>query len=73
MRLYLYFFRRHVKARRAINAIAIEQCYGGHLQFSASRNQAFRQGGAFEETESGARVEFDVQEKISDCRFQIAE
>ena len=44
-------FRRDVKARRTIKAIAIEQGHRRHLQLCTAGHQYFRQGCAFEKTE----------------------
>jgi hypothetical protein len=64
MRLDLGFFRCHVKARSAVNTIAIEQRHSRHLQFSAARNQALGQGRTFKKTECGAGMKFDVQSQL---------
>src|SRR5271166_1158123 len=50
-----------MKARRAIDSIAIEQGHGWHLMGSANLRQFLGDGSSFEKTERRARVEFDVQ------------
>jgi len=50
-----------IEARRAVEAVAVEQGHGGHLESGADGDQVLRQSGALEEAESGAGVEFDVQ------------
>src|SRR5258705_101991 len=64
MRLDLRLLRRHVKTRRAINAVAIQQRHRWHLQFGAARYQAFGQGRPFEEAERGTRMKLYVHRVI---------
>ena len=59
MRLDPRFLRRHVETRRAIDAVAIEQRHGRHVQVRAGGNQVLRQGGAFEKAERRTGMEFD--------------
>jgi len=63
----LGFLRSYVKTWGAVHTIAVEQCHCRHLQFLAARNQALRQGRAFEKTEGGTGVEFDVQRQLFGC------
>ena len=49
-----------VKARRAEDAIAIEQRRRGHEVFGAGAHQFFRCGCAFEKAEGRCGVKFDV-------------
>ena len=56
------FFRRQMKTGRAVDAVAIEQRHGGHVVIRAQAGQFFGQGSAFEKTECGSRVEFDVHQ-----------
>ena len=50
----------HVEARRAVDAVAVEQRHGGHVEAARSAGKLFRHAGAFEKAEGGAGVEFDV-------------
>ena len=59
MRLDFCFFRRHIKTRRAIDAVAVEQRHGWHTQLVAPGDQVLGQGGAFEKTKGRAGMEFD--------------
>ena len=52
-----------IKARRAVDAVAIEQSHGGHLILRAGGNQVFGQGSTFKKTEGGTSVELDVHRK----------
>src|SRR5579863_10510240 len=66
-------FHCHVKTRRAVDAISVEQCHGGHIQTSADSCQILRQGRAFEEAESRAGVKFDVHQwSVSRCQLKTA-
>src|ERR1700687_2479369 len=58
-------FRRDVKARRSVEAVAVEQCHRRHLKFGAARHQHFRQRSTFEKTEGGAGMEFHIHYVIS--------
>ena len=49
-----------IKSRRAIHAVAIEQRHGAHFMLGAFPGQRFGQRSAFQKTEGGARVQFDV-------------
>ncbi len=49
-------FGRHVEAGSAIDAVAVEQRHGRHVEFGAGVGQFFGQGGAFEEAEGRAGV-----------------
>src|SRR6266568_4859115 len=49
-----------VEAWRAVESVAIEQCHGGHIELGAARHQQLGQRCAFEKTEGGAGMEFDV-------------
>ena len=60
----------HIKTGRAIDAIAVKQRHGGHMELSASGDQVLRQGGAFQKAESRAGVEFDVQSQHSAISIQ---
>src|SRR5581483_5546518 len=53
-------FRRHMKARRSIYAIPVEQRHGGNSQFRAAVRQLFGQRSALEKTKSGAGMKLDV-------------
>ena len=59
------FARRHVKARRAIDAVAVRQPHRRHAVAGAGGDQVFRKRSAFQKTESGAGVEFGVHEAVS--------
>ena len=50
----------HVEARRAVDAIDIEQSHGGHAKLSTRRNQFLGQGSAFEKAERGAGVKLYI-------------
>jgi hypothetical protein len=50
-----------MESRGAIDAIAIQQRHGGHLQFGAAGNQVLGQGRTLEEAESGTGMELNVQ------------
>jgi hypothetical protein len=54
------FFRSHVKARRAIDPVAVEQRHGRHAQRRASADKFFRHGSAFKKAETATGVEFNV-------------
>ena len=56
MRAHAGFFRRHVKARRAVDAVAVEQAMAGMPRSRAGGHQIFGHGCAFEEAEGGAGV-----------------
>lgn len=60
MRLNTGTLGSQMEARRAINTIAVEQSHGGHVECGAGCDQVLRQSSAFEKTESGTRVKFDV-------------
>ena len=45
-----------MKARRAINSIAIEQSHRRHLQLESGGNQLFRHRSAFQKTKSRPRM-----------------
>src|SRR5579862_3927898 len=59
MRPDLRLLCRHIKTRRAIDAVAVEQGHGWHIQVGTRGNQVLRQGGAFEKAESRAGMEFN--------------
>ena len=65
MRFDLQLFHRQMKARRAIDAIAIEQRHRRHLVLCADLGQLLGNRSPFEKAESGTGVKFDVQ---SSCR-----
>ena len=50
----------HVEARRTIDSMTIEEGHGREAALGAGGNENFGQGSAFQKTESGAGVEFDV-------------
>jgi len=56
MRAHPRFFRRHVKARRTVHAIAIEQGHGRNAQVRASGNQILGYGCALQKTEGRPRM-----------------
>jgi hypothetical protein len=49
-----------MKTRRTIQTIAIEQGHGWHAQLGATNHQFFGQRSAFQKTEGGAGMEFNV-------------
>ena len=53
-------FRRHVKARRAIDAVAVQKSHGGRARLRAGSGHLFRHRSAFEKAETGACVQFHV-------------
>jgi hypothetical protein len=59
MRLDLCLLGCHVEARRTVDAVAVEQRHGRHVQVGAHGDQILGQRGAFEKTESRAGMEFD--------------
>ena len=61
VRLNLCFLRGQVEARRAVNAIGVEQRQGRHTELGAGCCQFLGQGCAFEKAESRAGMKFDVQ------------
>lgn len=61
MRLETDFFGGEVETWDAVDAVGIEQRHSGHVVMSAHSDQFLGQGRAFEKTESGAGVKFDVQ------------
>ena len=52
------FFRGHVEAGRAGDVVAIEHGEGGEVEFGGAGDEFFGGGGAFQEAECGAGVEF---------------
>ena len=54
------FFRGHMEARRAVEAIAVEQCDGRHVERGGGGDQLFRHGCATQKAESGTGVQLDV-------------
>src|SRR5438477_3758779 len=52
------FLCREMEARRAVDAVAIEEGHGGHSVFRAGAGEFFGQGSAIEEAERGAGMEF---------------
>src|SRR6516162_1027815 len=52
--------RRHVKARGAIDAVAVHQRHRRHAELGAGPDELLGNGSAFEKTEAGAGVELDV-------------
>ena len=61
VRSNLCFLRGQVEARRAVNAIGVEQRHGRHTELGADCSQFLGQGCAFEKAESRAGMKFDVQ------------
>lgn len=61
MRFDFVLLRGHVKARRSINSMPVEQSHGRHAVFGTSGDEVLGQGSSFEKTECGAGVEFDVR------------
>src|SRR5713226_5691659 len=59
MRLDPRFLGRHIKTRRAIDAVAVEQCHGRHVQVRACGDQVLGQSSAFEKAESRTGMEFN--------------
>src|SRR5712671_5772547 len=51
-----------MKTRRAVDAICIEQCHGGHAEPYAHCHHLLRQRRTFEETESRAGMKLDVHQ-----------
>ena len=60
VRAHAGLLRGHVKARRAVDAVAVHDGHGGHAELRAGAGQLLGDAGAFEEAEGGAGVEFDV-------------
>ena len=54
------FLCSHVKTRRAVHAVTIEQRHGGDFAFGAHTRQFLGRRSAFEKAKCGARVQFDV-------------
>ena len=65
------FLGGQVKARGAVEAVAVEQCYGGHAERGADRDQVLGQGGTFEEAEGRTGVEFDVHQGSGSLKFKL--
>ena len=57
-----------VETRGTVDAVTIEQCHGAHLEICADFDNVLGQGRAFEKTERGAGMEFNVH-KLS---FQLS-
>jgi hypothetical protein len=53
-------FHGHVEARRAVDAVAVDNGHGGHVKSRAGAGEFLGYSGAFEEGESGAGVEVGV-------------
>ena len=53
-------FRRHVKTRGAVDAVAVHQRHGGRARLRAGSRHLFRHRSAFEKTETRACVQFHV-------------
>src|SRR5437660_1427264 len=51
-----------MESRSAIYAVAVEEGHSLHSLFRTDAGQFFRDGGAFEKTESGARMKFGVHQ-----------
>ena len=67
------FFHSHVKARRAVDAVAVDDGHGGHAEPRAGAGEFLGDGGPFEEGESGAGVEVGVHgEKLSAVSYQLS-
>src|SRR5579862_238738 len=65
-------FGGEIETRRAIDAIAIEQSHGRHVVFGTCGDQVFGQSGAFEKTESGTGVEFNIHRRaVLNCQFSV--
>jgi hypothetical protein len=62
VRLDLQFPSREIKARCAINPIAIEQAHRRHFMLGTDFGKLFRNRSSFEKAEGGAGVEFDIQD-----------
>ncbi len=60
MRANVIFPRSKMKARRAINSVAIQQPHSRKFQRRRPRHQIFRQRSPLQKTESRARMKFDV-------------
>ena len=56
------FFGRQMEAGGAVDAIAVHEGHGGHAIGRAGAGEFLGEGGAFEEGEGGAGVEFGVHE-----------
>ncbi len=66
----IIFPRSKMKARRAINPIAIQQPHRRKFKRHSPRHQIFRQGSPLQKTESRSRMKFDVHRvstKVSSC------
>ncbi len=55
------FLRGHVKARRTVNAVRVEQCHRRHIEPGTHSRHILGQRRTFEEAESGTGVKLDVQ------------
>ena len=53
-------FRRHMKAWRAVDSVAVEQRHSRTSEVRADGYQLFRKRRAFQKAESRTRVEFNV-------------
>src|SRR5882762_850159 len=60
MRLDATFLCGHMKSRRAINAVAIQQSHRRHFHLSAGADQLFRRRSTFEKTERRPRMKLYV-------------
>ena len=63
--------RRHVKARGAVDAVAVEERHRRHVQLRAQGGQLLRQRSALEKAEGGPGMEFDVH-PFSVISFQLS-
>ena len=59
VRAHAGFFRRHVEARRAVDAVAVEQRHGRHVERWQRAPPVLRGRRRLEKAESGAGVQFD--------------
>ena len=64
-------FGRHVESWRTVDAIAVQQRHGGHVQACACAGKLFRHAGAFQKAEGGARVQFDVSVMHRPARWAL--
>jgi hypothetical protein len=51
----------HVKARRTIEAVSVEERHGRHFQFGGSLDERFRQRSTLEKAEGAGGMKLDIR------------
>ena len=57
-----------MEAGCAVNAVAVGEGEGGHVEFSGALDEGFGLGRSGEKAEGAGGVEFDVGHEVTDCR-----